>query len=91
MFSDASQSGCAYVVAQCKKEEMDKSPTERKYSLLTVWSRSWSGPETRWSVGEWELYPLHHAVTRNDWLFVGRVPTCYVDHSNLIPLLRNPS
>ena len=90
VFSDASDVGCAYVIVQCLPSEMTKPPHERRYDILHVWSRAWSGPERHWTVGEWELYPLHHAVTQNDWVLLGRSVSCYVDHQNLIPILRQP-
>ena len=91
VFSDASSLGGAYVVCQYENTEENNPPHERSYEILQVWSREWQGPEVRWSVGEWELFPVHHALTQNDWLILGRPVTCYVDHANLVPLLRNPA
>ncbi len=90
VMSDASELGCAYIMLQCSHEDMEKPLAERQFEILNVWSKSWQGPERNWTVGEWELFPVHHAVTQNVYLALGRRYNCYVDHQNLIPLIRNP-
>lgn len=84
LFTDASECHWSAILCQCPSDQMDNPVTERAYEPLGFASGSFKNSAANWSMPEKEGFAIVEAMTRFDYITLGRQVHIFTDHANLI-------
>ena len=86
LFTDASENFWSAVLVQTESEKMDTPVQERQYEPLAFLSGAFKNSAINWSVPEKEGFAIVEAMTKLDYLTMGRRVYISTDHANLLQL-----
>ena len=89
MFTDASETHWSAVLTQVPSNQMSLSIAEQDHEPLCFLSGAFSGSSFNWSMPEKEGFSIVEAMTRLDYMTIGRTVSIFTDHANLV-FIYNP-
>lgn len=86
LFTDASDDHWSAIFAQCPNSALDTNVKDRPYEPLAFISGSFKSHSAKWSTPEKEGFAIVEAMTRMDYLTLGRLVHIFTDHHNLLTM-----
>ena len=94
LFTDASDTHWAATSTQVGTQDRQKHINEQSHEPLCFLSGDFSGSSTNWFVPEKEGYAVVEAMSKLDYIVMGREVNIFTEHANLVylydPYGRNP-